>query len=179
MTDLPTLTPEPSQTSQLRQPVQLLTNPDFAQPISDPHGWQIKNVPSTRRDDRMRYDAELGVFMFKGGPGEKSKLKQTLWLTTLPVQTGDYLNLVMSYRKAGPQPNLRAKVVIVYRDGTPNSTQNFNLTDAVNSYRSDAHSIQLKSPAVDSVVLSFIHKSPNKKSKVFIDRAELWWMPAP
>jgi hypothetical protein len=175
----PSLTPEPTGTSEPRQPVQLLINPDFAQPIPDPRGWAIKNGPSTRKDDRMRYDADRGVFMFKGGPGEKSKIKQVTWLGMLNRQTGDQLTLTMSYRKAGPQPNLRVKVDIVYEDGTSKSTQIVDLTGIVNRYNTVSHLIHLKSPAVNSVVLSFIHQSPNKKSKVFIDRVELWWMPAP
>jgi hypothetical protein len=175
----PSLTPEPTGTSEPRQPVQLLINPDFAQPIPDPSGWTIKNGPSTRKDDRMRYDADLGVFMFKGGEGENSKLKQTIRPVMLSFRTGDPLNLSMSYRKAGPQPNLRVKVDVVYGDGTPRSTEVINLTEFGNRYRSLSHSIQLKTSAVNTVIVSIIHKSPNKTSKVFIDSVELWWMPAP
>lgn len=177
VTDLPSLTPEPTGTSEPRQPVQLLVNPGMDNPVPNPVGWQVNHKPATRKDDRMRYDADLGVFMFKGGEGENSKLKQTIRPAMLAFQTGDNLNLSLSYRKAGPQPNLRVKVDVIYGDGTPRSTVVVNLTEFVNSYRSISHSVQLASPAVNSIVVSIIHKSPNKKSKVFIDSAELWWLP--
>ncbi len=179
VTDLPSLTPEPTGTSEPRQPVQLIVNPGMDSPIPNRVGWQVNHKPTTRKDDRMRYDADLSVFLFKGGEGENSKLKQTIRPVMLSFQTGDYLNLSMSYRKKGPQPNLRVKVNVIYRDGTPRSTEVVNLTEFVNSYRSLSHSIQLTSSAVNSIVVSFIHKSPNKKSKLFIDSVELWWMPAP
>ena len=179
VTDLPSLTPEPSHTSEPRQPMQLLVNPGMDNPVPNPVGWQVNHKPATRKDDRMRFDADLGVFMFKGGEGENSKFKQTIRPETLPFQTGDYLNLSLSYRKAGPQPNLRVKVDIVYGDGTPRSIDVVNLTEFVNSYRSLSRSIQLTSPAVNAVIVTFIHKSPNTRSKVFIDSVELWWMPAP
>lgn len=179
VTDLPSLTPEPTGTSEPRQPVQLIVNPGMDSPIPNRVGWQVNHKPTTRKDDRMRYDADLSVFLFKGGEGENSKLKQTIRPVMLSFQTGDYLNLSMSYRKKGPQPNLRVKVNVIYRDGTPRSTEVVNLTEFVNSYRSLSYSIQLTSSAVNSIVVSFIHKSPNKKSKLFIDSVELWWMPAP
>jgi hypothetical protein len=177
VTDLPSLTPEPTMGS--RHPIQLLVNPGMDNPIPDPVGWQVKHVPTIRKDDRMRLNKGRGVFVFKGGPDEKTKLKQIVFVGLTPLQVGDTLNLRVSYHQKGPKPVAHAKLHARYSDGSTGSIK-LHINARTPDYITLSESLLIDSASSPHLLtVTLVNKSQKPKTKIFIDNVELWWMPAP
>lgn len=177
MTDLPSLTPEP--TIGPRQPIQLLVNPGMDHPVPNPVGWAVKHMPTARKDDKMRLNKDRGVFVFKGGPGEKTKLKQEVYVAMTPLQAGDMLNLQVIYRQKGPKPVAHAKLQIRYMDASTDSVK-LHINARTPDYITLNGSLVIdtaSSPLLLRVIL--VNKSQKPKTKIFVDSVELWWIPAP
>ncbi|HEX2622477.1 MAG TPA: choice-of-anchor Q domain-containing protein, partial [Phototrophicaceae bacterium] len=151
---------------------ELIDNRGFEDPTVD--AWVVKNSvgDKVKCDTETKIVAHTGVcaFRFKGGPGESTKLQQTIDLTGLTFALGDTLDLSAFFNANKPTTNGKIKVVVAYSDSTPADKFKGNFA-ATGGYEPFTGGVNLTSGAVNKIKIMFINKS--SAGKAYLDDISL------
>lgn len=160
--------------------IELLTNGGFETGPNIPDGWKLNNATKDKRkcnktleDGTVKVKSFVGdcAFMFKGSADESSKLKQTFTADTIPIGSGDMINL-SGYAKA-TQASAKAvvKLKVVYEDAAlPASKAKINLTQT-NGYEAFETLTITPNATVSKVKLVIKHTS--EAGKLYLDALSL------
>jgi hypothetical protein len=162
---------------------ELLVNGHFEQAewSGNPTGWTIKNGTGDKRkcsedtdsdgipDKIVAHSGEC-AFQFKGSAGERSKLQQTVDLTTLPLTQSSVLQ-VRAYVKAPGTPNAKLKLRIKYSDGTDTRKTVLEINAPTGIYTLLTADLGFASLALDNARVSFDNRAAS--GKLWIDDASL------
>lgn len=186
-TDLPTIIPTGSATETATEQAtgvpasatptdtefELLTNGGFETGIT---GWTVSGGSSDKvRCNGAKIIAHEGdcAFVFKGGPGENSRL--TPIITASGVETGDRLQFQLFYRGKGGAVNGTVKLRVKYAGATPTGKLNAALI-ASDGYVEVLETIEFASAEVSKIKLQISHRSAS--GKLYVDAVSLLHLPA-
>lgn len=169
--------PPPTPTSTPVAVTQLLQNGGFEQLDGNlPTGWKakgmVKDKAKCNKPEKGKFFSYTGncTFMFKGEPGENSKLVQTIDLAIRPIGQGDTLTLsVYAQPKKMAAGKLTIMVKFAYPDG---SKDKFSLTPDGDSYSYKPFSI-LRPLTRTVSAMKVMAKFKGTSGKVFVDDLSL------
>jgi hypothetical protein len=167
--------PQPTETDTPISGLNVLLNGGFEEGLT---AWEVRNpskdkVKCNKPTKSFARSGEC-AFMFKGVPGERTKLRQTIDMSTLGALSGEELLLVL-WVKAANVPDAKAKLLVTYNDSTPRQKVKVDF-DQTDEYDRFTGTHTLLSSAVASTRLSVDNKSAF--GKFFLDDLRLFYRSA-
>lgn len=145
-------------------------NTSFQNPLGSE--WKLKNFDGF--DGRFCFPGvAFGIgddctFQFTGGPGERTKLSQTVTLpANIKPAKGSHIYGTFALYSLSPVTNLKAVLKVSYTDGRPPSKHAMKLTGSSGpDYVLISLVVELTSRNVGNIKLQFVNKSPSGQVRV-------------